>query len=581
MTGASPPYTLNLMGAFRLFGPDGQRVEIASRKGVALVATLATAGDGERTRSWLQDKLWGTRQQSQAQGSLRRELSDLRKKLNFGSAPLLICDRDRVRLDLERVVLDIEDPDRRANGAVQDFLEGIDIPGEDGFEEWLREQRSALRARVAPQPAAAPPARPIGSPEVPASGVDLSQPAPGFDGRPALAVLPLANLTGNPANGYLAEGISEDLIDRLSRLRWLPVIARSSSFSFGASELDRGSISRRLGARYLLEGRLRRAPDGFALTASLSDAETGQVLWSPRLALPSASLIESLEPLVNDLVSVLDGRIDHAEQARARSGDRSNDELSLYELIWRGRWHLNRLTRADNEAANELFARALAIDPNCPEALIQATFRLGWSIWAQRGVDDEIAHMRKLAQRAIQADFEDGRGHMLAGIAEMWLKRPAPAIALLRQAIELNPSLSLAHVQLGTCYDLSGDAEAAVAQLKTGIRLSPNDVHLFLALAELGLAYSMLGEWDEAVRHADLALTRRPAYWYAHVIKVNALVRRGDLAGARRALGDLLRVKPNFSFEYMGWIPFVDRKWLDRLQDGLSIAASEFEAVHD
>src|SRR4030095_6850128 len=118
-------------------------------------------------------------------------------------------------------------------------------------------QRGALRAKALRGNGEAPPARSAPEPaEKPLSVVDLSEPAPGFGGRPALAVLPLANLTGDPANDYLADGLREDLIDSLSRLRWLPVIARSSSFSFGAGDIDHSSVSRRLGARYLLEGRL-------------------------------------------------------------------------------------------------------------------------------------------------------------------------------------------------------------------------------------------------------------------------------------------------------------------------------------
>src|SRR3954464_11520194 len=135
-------HTLGLLGPFRLVKPGGERIEIPSKKGVAVIAMLAMAKDGERTRGWLQDKLWGKRQHVEARGSLRRELSNLRKLLNQGAEPLLICERDRVRLPLDLIDVDVRLPAYSAEGG--DFLEGIDIAGEDGFEEWLRAQRAAF-----------------------------------------------------------------------------------------------------------------------------------------------------------------------------------------------------------------------------------------------------------------------------------------------------------------------------------------------------------------------------------------------------------------------------------------------------
>ena len=133
-------YSLNLMGSFRLIGPDGERIDVASRKGMAMIAMLALADDGERTRGWLQEKLWGQRDRPQAQGSLRRELTLLREHLNIAERPALICERQWVRLDLAQ--FDIDALTRRGAG---EFLEGFDLAGEEGFEDWLREQRSRRR----------------------------------------------------------------------------------------------------------------------------------------------------------------------------------------------------------------------------------------------------------------------------------------------------------------------------------------------------------------------------------------------------------------------------------------------------
>jgi len=587
MTEASSRLTIGLLGSFRLVAPNGERIEIASKKAMALIAMLATADSGERTRSWLCDKLWGTRDLPQARSSLRRELSNLRKALK-DSAPLLLCTNDRVGLDMEKVCLEtggIEAGGTRLSdsfGVGSDFLEGLDLPGEEGFEDWLRQQRAALTARrealeqtrVSRGPGQIAAAG-RSSPDflsLPPGIIDVSRPPLGFNGKPALAVLPFANLTGDPANEYLSDGISEELIDRVSRLRWLPVISRGSSFSIVNEKLDRKLISQRLGAKYLLEGRLRLVAGTFSLSTSLEDAASGHTLFSQRMAVPSPHSQDSLEQLVAGLVAVLGTRIDLAEQVGARS--RQKDDLNVNDLIWRGRWHLNRFTRADAQTARHLFEEALRLDPDSSEALIQTTFCAALSIWAGRQPDSQISQMRKLAQRAILADVEDGRGHMLAGMAEMWLRNPLRAQTLLRKAIELNPSLALAHAELGSSSIFAGEPAAAIEQLRTAMRLSPSDIHVFYPLGELAMANCILGRWSDAIELADQAIIRRPSYWYAQMIKIKALVATGNIPMAASCFNELIAAKPKFSQKYIQWLPFVDQKWNDYFNQGLMQASA-------
>jgi TolB-like protein len=384
--------------------------------------------------------------------------------------------------------------------------------------------------------------------------------------------MPFANLTGDTAHDYLAEGISEELIDRLSRIRWLPVIARNSSFSF-PDGTDRKLVSKNLGAKYLLEGRFRRNQGAYLIAASLVDGTSEHTVWTQRFALQSPTSSDSFGQFVTELVAHLETRIDHAEQVRTRS--KRQDSLTVSDLIWRGRWHLNRLTRADSEMAQKLFAEARALDPDSAEAIIQSTYALGWAIWADRQSKERILELRRWAQRAIYADRDDGRGYMLAGMAEMWLRRPWAARELLQQAISLNPSLVIAHAELGTSFNLTGEPEKAITHLRAALRLSSNDHHNFYSLTELALAFTMQGMWAGAIEHADHALARRQAYWYAHVIKINALVRTGDLLASVAALDELLRVKPNFTKRYLDWLPFVERKWPDSFIEGLKMVPTD------
>ena len=562
-------FALGLLGPFRLQKPTGERIEIPSKKGIALIAMLAMAEDGERARGWLQDKLWGQRQHAEGRGSLRRELSNLRKLLNQEQPELLIFERDRVRLRIELIDIDVRRStlEQGTGAAVRgEFLEGLDIAGEDGFEDWLREQRSELAGRSKPSPTLAAHAPPL----LPSHINDLSQLPAGFNGHPAIAVLPFVNLTGDGEFDYFAEGISEELIERLSRVRWLPVIARSSSFSFPANA-DHATVSRGLGAKYVLEGRVRRSKGAYAVAIALADATSSYTIWSQSYQLQSATSFDALDHILAETVVHLDSKIDYAEQVQARG--RRPDHPNVNYLIWRGRWHLNRLTRADSDMAQKLFAEALGFDPHSPEALIQSTFALAWAIWAGRQPRARILEMKRLAQRAILADGDDGRGYMLAGMAEMWLSNHDPARTLFKQALALNPSLALAHAELGSSYNLANEPLAAIPHLKTALRLSPNDMHIFYPLGELAMAYCMLERWSDAIENAEQALLRRPAYWYAQIIRIDALARSGATRAASQAFDDLLAMKPDFSIAYLNWLPFTDRAWIDHFIEGLRLAS--------
>lgn len=549
-----PAFALRLLGAFRLSGLGDQRIEISSKRGQALLAMLATAGGGERTRAWLQDRLWGSRGPDQAQASLRRELSNLRKAINLPQAELLHADYNRVWLDLAQARVDLRNLDGTSAG---EFLEGLDIAGEDGFEDWLREERRRIAERHA-----ATPAKPR---EEPPSALALAE----FALRPAIAVLPFVWLPVDPEREAVAQGLSEDLTDRLAKLRWLPVIARSSSF---AAVGDARAVGLQLGARYVVEGSIRSDGTRSVLAASLTDTENGQVLWSDRNALPLGGGTAELDELPATIAAILGLKIDLREQARAMA--RPASDLKVSDLIWRGRWHLNRLTKADSAAARECFDQALALEPNSPEALIQATWVRLWDLWVTRGGDRDVREVRQMAQQAIIADYDDARGHMLAGIAEIWLRQPLRAEALLARAIELNPSLVMAHAQLGCALHLKGEHAAAIERLRFAVRLSPNDHDLFFTLGELAGAYLFSAEAATALDFAEQALARRSAYWLAHVIKIKALVELDRLPEAKAALTDLGGAKTGFREEFIDWMPFLDGGKRDILKDGLNRAAA-------
>lgn len=570
MLALTSKYKLRLLGPFSLMDPEGHRIAIPSRKGAALIAMLAVSKDGERARGWLQTQLWGSREPKEANGSLRRELSDLRRRINQRSWAPLVCERDRVRLDLSIVSIDVLESVKEVldSGQPGEFLEGFDIPGEEAFEDWLREQRIRLARSEAGHTRSETAPNPSDAVAVVRPGFKWSTQGPN-DG-PSLAVLRFSNLTGNPEEAYFAEGFKQELINRLSRVRWLAVIAGDSGGP-RASTIT-AQEARSLGAKYLVDGTVRTSSDLTLIDVTLYEAARLQVVWSKRLQIVRSVIATALDECLQELVAHLGAKIDHGEQSSAR--DRLPSGANITDLIWRGRWHLYRLQHADSDEAQKLFAKALAIDPHSPEALINVTHGLAWSIWTGRQPAHRVLEMRRLAQQSMRADPSDGRAYWLAGTAETWLRHMQPALDLLFQAVELTPSLAIAHAQIGSTLNLAGRPERAGEPLQLARRLSPFDVHLFFVLGELAMRSSLLGDYREAISYADLAIVRREQYWYAHMVKIDALLKLRERQQAVAAFEELRGLKPRFSSTYIDWIPFEDRALNRRFAESVDLVAA-------
>lgn len=560
---AAALFTISLIGPFSLETADGVRIAVSSKRGQALLALLATSAKGERARGWLQSMLWCNRPADQAKSSLRKELSNLRKTVNAHGAQVLNADGALVWLDLDVVTIE----GQRAPGD-QEFLEGLDIAGEEAFEDWLREQR-AVSANIAV---------PAASESPPLTDSTAANPVPSAAQptiQSAIAVLPFVCTMDSPDAEYAIHGLIDDLINRLSRLRWLPVIAKSSSFAVGQYAGDARVAGQRLGARYIVEGTLRPATGGFRLTISLSDTQEGRSLWSDTIDLPDLPNLADA-PVIDGpmagITAALDHRIDQSEQLRALSQSTGTDEFR--DLVWKARWYLVRLTDGDIATARELLDRALAINPSAPEVLIEKAWLEVRRLWLHRGSEDEIRNLRKAAQQAIFADPDNARGHLFAGIAEFWLRQPLRAEGLLRQAIELNPSLVMAYSQLGSVLHHIGKRTEAIAALHTAKRLSPNDFDLFFVEGELAMAHLAEQNFEQAIIHAEASLSRRAAYWSAHVAKINALVALDRIDQARGAYTELLQAQPNFKVKFVDWLPYLDTGQNAVLRNGLNQAGA-------
>ena len=365
--------------------------------------------------------------------------------------------------------------------------------------------------------------------------------------RPSIAVMAFDNLSGDPQQEYFADGVAEDLITGLSRFRWLLVIARSSSFAFKGQPVDVKRIGSELGVRYVLCGSVRRADNRVRVSVQLADAASGAQIWAERYDRVLADIFALQDEIADAIVAAMEPELGRAEQRRAQG--KIPELLGAWELCQRGAWHLYKRTRADLEAAQKLFERALALDPILTTAwcgLVDTYYYgivLGLTSSAER--DRELAIVA--ARRAVEADGNDAAAHCAAGKARLVRREHELARPELERALELNPSLAWAHYGLGAAAIFSGrDPRTAIPHLQQAIRLSPRDLHMGSFMVRLADAYLALRDYPAAVEWARKSLQQPSFQWSRYAVLLSALGHLGEHAQARKVLDELLAARADF-----------------------------------
>ncbi|RUU00479.1 adenylate/guanylate cyclase domain-containing protein, partial [Mesorhizobium sp. USDA-HM6] len=375
-------------------------------------------------------------------------------------------------------------------------------------------------------------------------------------GPPAIAVLPFQGDGSEPDVGYMADGIAEDIIYGLSNTRWLSVIAKGSSFQFRDDNLGTRLIGNALGARYIVGGKLARYSGQIRLNASLTDTSNGRLVWSQRFDRDLVDIFSLRDQIGSEIVSILDKEVDRAEQVRTFQVPW--ESLETWQLVRRGRWHMNRRTRSDTEIALEFFDKAYQEDPNSSAVLNELSWWYFWRAWLRFGDSDDLDKVEAFARKALLMDSLDARPHANLGAADIMRGRPASAAEHLTEAIHINPSFAFARSAMGSARLLLGDAAGAIPFFLDTERLSPFDLYRFHNLGELAAAYCFVEDWQSAIAVADRSLNLSPGYFYARFLKIGALMRSGRRDEAERELAIFATRHPDFSEQRIRWIPFVD-----------------------
>jgi TolB-like protein/Tfp pilus assembly protein PilF len=368
--------------------------------------------------------------------------------------------------------------------------------------------------------------------------------------RPAIAVLPFVNMSGEAQQEYFSDGISEDIIAALSKLRWFFVIARNSSFAYKGRSVHLKQIAEELGVGYVVEGSVRKDGARVRITVQLNDVATGSQLWAERYDRDLSDVFAVQDEITEAIVAAIEPQLYTAENFRAQRKPPEN--LDAWDLVMRALWHFWRVTRADNRLAQTLLDQAIAIDPDYAQALavlaVSHTFgaHMGW---------EEAATATPIAERAalaaVRADGEDPWAHLALACAYSYLGRIDDALAAFETALRLNSNFSLALGYFGLVLSWSGRWREGGEAARRALRLSPRDPFAAIYHGVAGYAAFVEGNYAEAIRLCREGVRQRGDFVGAHRVLTAAAAMAGDMELARTSLQELRRAQPNIS---LAWV---------------------------
>ena len=381
----------------------------------------------------------------------------------------------------------------------------------------------------------------------PAAGIEADV---AFVSRPAVAVLPFDNMSRDEEQEYFVDGIAEDIITGLSLWRTFPVIARNSSFSYKGQKIDVKQVGQELGARYVLEGSVRKAGNRLRITAQLIDSETSAHVWAERFDREMEDIFDLQDEITERIVTAIAPEMAHAEAERSLK--KQPADLDAWDLCHRGQWHINRYSKADNVQARELLERSAALDPNW--AVPRSWVSFAHLMDALIGFSDDPAASMKLsseaAEHAVRLDSQDPLSRGTLAIAYIWQDRPRSIIEA-EKSISLNPSLSYGYIGLAGSLGYLGRWEEAVEPSRISSKLSPRDMLQTFMLTIEALIHLMLKDYDKAIDFSERGIREQPSNIRGYIRLACALAHKGDIDAARTALERGKKILPNISAAYI------------------------------
>jgi adenylate cyclase len=394
-------------------------------------------------------------------------------------------------------------------------------------------------------------------------GAARAPPQPEPIRTPTIAVLALTNLSADPRNDHLCEGIAEDIIGNLTRFRSLMVIARHSAFLFNLNATPAQELQWRLGVRYILSGSLRRADNRLRIAVELIDAASESVLWSDRFSVELEELFDLQDEIAGAVAARLSVQIEFAERRQESAYPR---DMRAYGLLVRGQHLLLQFNKESNAHARRLFEEAIQLAPEYSRAhsAMSRTHNLDWRYAWSSAPDESLEAAISLARRATAIDRLDARGFAELGNAKLYKKQLDEALAEYAHALTLNPNDSDIIAEYADALVYAGQPRKSVELLEKAMRLNPYYPDWYLWY--LADAYDSLGQYSDVIA----AIRRMQDPSEGRRLLAIACAHLGMMDEARAAAAEVLRLHPGFTISKWRRIPpFREGPAFERYLEGL------------
>jgi len=363
--------------------------------------------------------------------------------------------------------------------------------------------------------------------------------------KPSIAVLPFNNLSGDPEQEYLSDGLTEEIIAALGSVPKLFVIARNSTFTYKGKPVKVQQVAEELGVRYVLEGSVRKGGDKIRVTAQLIDALSGHHLWAKQYDRNLDDIFAVQDELTKEIIMSMQVKLTEGEQARAVAKGTNN--LEAYLKCLQANELLHRVNPETNSLGKQLAEEAVALDPEYAWAYYNLGRAHQLDVWLRtsKSPKESIGKAIGFMKKAIALDDTLAEAHGRLGFIYSMIGKYDEGIAEAEKGVAVNPNSAMAHVMLGKTLSFAGRWEESIPPYKKAIRLNPIPPTMYLY--SLGLSYAFTGQYEEGIKWCEKAVREEPDALYARIMMTVVYSWSGQDEKARVQAAEVLRIQPKYT----------------------------------
>jgi len=364
--------------------------------------------------------------------------------------------------------------------------------------------------------------------------------------KPSIAVLPFTNMSGDPKQEYLSDGITESIISAVSKIRNLFVIARTSSFKYKGKKVDVRTVGRELGVQYVLEGSVQRSGDRLRITAQLIHALNGRQIWSERYDRELKDLYAMQDDITMEILEAMRVKLIEGEQV-LKVKRPSNIEIAL--KAYQAWDYCLRFTPEANVMARKLAEEVVAAEPSWGEGYyyLASTHMMEILLGTTKSQKESFARAIEYAEKAISLDDSLSQALGILGFIYGMKREYDKSVAYAEKGVAVDPNGADAHAWLGNCLSIAARPQEAIPYYKKAMRLNPSPPQWYYI--QLGQSYRMLGRYEESVAQLKKALALAPNSFMAYIQLLFTYAEMGREDEARAAAEEMMRINPEFSVD--------------------------------